>query len=270
MTNLKAICLEAVVEGCDAEVYLNGIPLGRIFGDGLRNDEIALTVNDCIVDGPNHLEVLIDPGERPSRARLPGESRETAGVQVRARLAEYEPGAGLDGSGRTLGAVVYEGDEGERPRPMSLAGTVILASPYPAPWAWQRAEVLTMSGALVGEATRFVEHVWAAMAQRDIAGQNALSELNVREGCVAFGSDFRRTRADHNAMLGDIFGDPGFAMRPLAYEDFDFRLVAGGRLVHCVGVDWDPVVRSEPDGEGTVLRVPLLLGRVEGRLAWLR
>lgn len=127
-----------------------------------------------------------------------------------------------------------------------------------------------MSGALMADATRFVEHVWHVMATKDVPGQNALSELNVREGCIAYGTDYRQTRAEHNAMLGDIFGDPSFAMRPLDYPAFDFRLCANNRLVECVGADWRPVVCSEPDRHGTVLRVALLIGRIQGRMTWLR
>ncbi|MFO0627514.1 MAG: hypothetical protein U0325_18040 [Polyangiales bacterium] len=270
-SNLKALCLEAAVEDCDAEVYVNGIPLGRIYGDGVRNNQLALTVNDYLVNGANHVELLIDPGERPSQARSPQPAKETAGVFAWLRLAEYGAGENIGGGGgRTLREIQYEGEGGERPRPLSLSEEVSVASQYPAPWAWERAEPLVMSGALVGEATRFVEDLWHIMSTRDVAGQNALSELNVREGCLAYGSDYRQTRADHNAMLGDIFGDPTFAMRPLAYEDFDFRLCANNRLIECVGRDGKPVIISAPDREGTVMRVPLFLGRINGRLAWLR
>lgn len=81
-TQLKAICLEASVEGCDAEVYLNGVPLGRIFGDGARANVFGQTVNDYVVDGPNRVELLIDPGERPSQARTPRAAADTAGVSA--------------------------------------------------------------------------------------------------------------------------------------------------------------------------------------------
>ena len=269
-THLKAICLEAAVEGCDAEVYLNGIPLGRVFGDGLRADRLSLTVNDYVVNGPNHLELLVDPGERPSLARAPHATRDTAGAYAYIRLAEYQAGENIGEGGYTLRELAYPGDQGELPRPIAFGERVSVTSQYAAPWAWENAEPLVMSGALVGEATRFVEDLWHVMSSRDVAGQNALSELNVREGCVAYGSDYRQTRADHNAMLASIFADPTFALRPLAYETFDFRLCANNRLIECVGRDWQPVIVSEPDREGTVMRIPLLLGRINGRLAWLR
>jgi hypothetical protein len=270
--NLKAICLEAAVAGCEAEVYLNDIPLGRIGGDGLSTlpDRFGMTVSDYVVNGPNRMELLLFPGDRPSRARAPREAVDTAGVRAWIRLAEYDPGMAIGDGGYTLHEIYFDGDRGEMPAPISLADAVSVSSQFAAPWAWEGAEPLVMTGALVGEATRFVEHVWAVMDARDVPGQNALSDLNVREGCVAYGTDFRATRAEHNAMLGDIFGDPTFAMRGLDHAAFDFRLCANGRLVECVGVDWRPVVRSEPDRGGTVMRVPLLIGRVQGRMAWLR
>lgn len=268
--NLKAICLEAAVAGCDAEVYVNDIPLGRISGDGLGPDRFGETVSDYVVNGPNRIELLLFPGPRPSLARAPSEARDTAGVQAWIRLAEYEPGMAIGDGGYTLHEIYFPGDRGELPGPISIADTVNVTSQFPAPWAWETAEPLVMSGALMADATRFVEHVWHVMATRDVQGQNALSDLNVREGCVAYGSDFRQTRADHNAMLGDIFGDPTFAMRPLDHASFDFRLCANNRLLQCVGLDGRPVVRSEPDREGTILRVPLLIGRLQGRMTWLR
>lgn len=271
-TTLKAICLEAAVAGCEAEVYLNDIPLGRIAGEGVSAlpDRFGMTVSDYVVNGPNRIELLLFPGERPSLAKAPQEPRDTAGVQAWIRLAEYDAGVAIGDGGYTLHEVYFPGDRGELPAPMAVGDTVNVTSQFASPWAWELAEPLVMSGALVGEATRFVEDVWHIFSTRDVAGQNAISDLNVREGCLAYGSDFRQTRADHNAMLGDIFGDPSFAMRPLDHERFDFRLCAGGRLIECVGIDGKPVVRSEPDREGTILRVPLLLGRVQGRMAWLR
>lgn len=268
--NLKAICLEAAVFGCDAEVYVNDIPLGIITADGNGPDRFGQTVSDYVVNGPNKIELLLFPGPRPSQARAPREARDTAGVEAWIRLAEYEPGMAIGDGGYTLHEIYFPGDRGELPQPISIADTVSVTSQFAAPWAWETAEPLTMSGALIADATRFVEHVWHVMATRDVAGQNALSELNVREGCVAYGSDYRQTRAEHNGILGDIFGDPTFAMRPLDHANFDFRLCAGNRMIQCVGADWRPVVRSAPDAGGTVMSVPLFIGRVQGRMTWLR
>lgn len=268
--NLKAVCLEAAVAGCEAEVYVNDIPLGRIAGGGALPDRFGMTVSDYVVDGPNRIELLLFPGDRPSRARAPQGQRDTAGVRAWIRLAEYDAGMAIGDGGYTLHELYFDGDRGEMPAPISVADTASVTSQFAAPWAWQGAEPLVMSGALMADATRFVEQVWSVMANRDVAGQNALSDLNVREGCVAYGTDPRATRADHNEILGNIFGDPTFAMRPLDHEAFDFRLVAGGRMVQCVGTDWRPVVRSEPDRGGTVMRVPLMIGRLDGRMAWLR
>ena len=269
--SLKAVCLEAAVAGCEAEVYVNDIPLGRIGGElSPLPDRFGMTVSDYVVNGPNRIELVLFPGERPSLARAPQGNKDTAGVMAWIRLAEYDAGVAIGDGGYTLHELFYDGDQGEQPAPVVVGDVVGVTSQFSTPWAWERAEPLVMSGALIGEATRFVEDLWHVMSTRDVAGQNALSELNVREGCTAYGSDYRQTRAEHNAMLGDIFGDPTFAMRALAHETFDFRLCANNRLVECVGRDWKPVVVSAPDAGGTVMRVPLFLGRINGRLAWLR
>lgn len=270
--SLKAICLEAAVAGCEAEVYLNDIPLGRISGEGVSPlpDRFGMTVSDYVVNGPNRMELMLFTGERPSLSKAPQGQRDTAGVRAWIRLAEYDPGMAIGDGGYTLHELFFDGDRGEMPAPIAVGDSVSVISQFSSPWAWELAEPLVMSGALIGEATRFIEDLWHIMSTRDVAGQNALSEVNVREGCLAYGSDYRQTRADHNAILADIFGDPTFAMRPLEHERFDFRLCAGGRLVECVGLDWKPVIRSEPDAGGTILRIPLLLGRLQGRMTWLR
>ena len=65
----QATVIEAFVENCNAEVYLNDIPVGRIFGDGVRSSELGITVNDYVAQGVNTLEIVVEPGDTPSVAR---------------------------------------------------------------------------------------------------------------------------------------------------------------------------------------------------------
>jgi hypothetical protein len=270
LTRPNAVVVEAFVENCNAEVYLNDIPLGRIFGDGVRNPNLGLTFNDYATQGPNTLEIVVEPGDTPSVARTQGSSRDTGGMTAAARVSLYPPGLAIGEPGfRELQLVSFVGDGNARQFPYAVSAEVSIPTNFPE-WEWERAPVLTLNAALVQEATQFLADFRRVYLHRDLAAQNALSELYMQEGCLALGEDFRERRAMINDLLTGMWQSPGWDMEPLEPDTFDFRLCAKGRLLQCISKTWQPVVSTTRDEEGERLMFPLFLGRVNGRLAWLR
>ena len=47
-------------------------------------------------------------------------------------------------------------------------------------------------------------------------------------------------------------------------EDFSFRLVAGGKMIECLGKDWQPIIRGVPDPEEGRFLYPMMIGKLKG------
>lgn len=262
--------LEAFALGAPAEVYLNGIPVTRTRPPP-GNPRFGATINPLVRDGRNTLEVVVDPGERPALARVAANLHSDAGIRVRARLLRSAHG-GVIGEAlpsEVLCKVDFEGDGLARSFPHLLSREVTIASPFPR-WRWERAEPLREGPRLTDEVMNFVADYRLALSRRDLVRHNAMSALLHEEMCAAFGSDPARRLETINRFLRDLWGRADWAMEPIDADDLDIRLCADGRLVQCLTRTWDDPIRSNADAGGGRLSVSMFLGRIDGRLQWLR
>lgn len=261
------VVLDVTVEGCDVEVWVNDIPVFQVpaaAGGGLHQ------VDHVLVNGENTFELLINPGPTPSVARtekrtLPGDD-----VSVKVHAARCPPGT-QPGEPDTV--TLFRFGETLPDGPIEFPRSVRAVHPVEGsfgPWAWERAEVLQLDGALLQEATRYVQSMHGALSRKSFPGFWAHNEIAHREVCVAFDVALPERQRAAESALAELFAEPGFAMAPLVAEQFDYRLVAGGRMLDCVAKDGRGVVRTEPDGEGKAVRFPIMVGRFEGSIRGLR
>ena len=262
--------IEAMVEGVSGEVYVNDIPVGRVAPDP-GNPRLGLSINHLIRNGRNYAELVLDPGDHPSAARQPTSTRAADGVWGRVKLSRYAMGAAVGEAAplEVLGHATFDGDGQTAPFPFALTAEATVASPFP-PWSWERAEPLRLGARLTAEVMAFLADYRAALAWRDIARENALSAIPREEVCVAFGRDPRATSADVNALLTDEWSRADWGVDPIEEADLDLRLVAEGRMVQCIRRDWSEAIRSTYDSTGGRMTVPTMLGRLDGRLQWIR
>ena len=263
----SAVLLDVTVDGCDVELYVNDIPLVRIpaaAGGGMHQCDHAL------VQGDNLFEVLLHPGATPSVARTDKRTLPSDGVAVEVRAALCPPGTAPGEVGTTA---LFRFSERLPGGPMEFPRSVKATHPIDrteGPWAWERAPVLQLDPALIHEATRYVQSLHASLARKSFPGFWAHNEIAHHEVSRAYDVPVGERQAGAEAALATRFADPAFAMAPLVAENFDYRLVGGGRLLECIAKDWGAIVRTEPDSEGHVMRFPILLGRFEGGLRGLR
>ncbi len=261
------VVLDVDVEGCDVEVWVNDIPIFRVpaaAGGGMHQ------VDHVLIRGENLFEVVINPGSTPSVARTEKRTLPGDGVAVKVHAARCPPGTqpgepdtvSLFRFGETLA-------DGALEFPRVVRATHVFEDVL-GPWAWERAEVLQMDGALLQEATRYVQSMHGALARKSFPGFWAHNEIAHREVCIAFDVALADRQRAAEAALAEMFAEPTFAMAPLVAEEFDYRLVAGGRMLECVAKDGRGVVRTEPDEEGKAVRFPIMVGRFEGSMRGLR
>lgn len=262
--------IEAVVEGCTAEVYLNDIPVGRVAAPP-GNPELGLTINQLIRNGKNTMEIVLEPGDRPSLAKTPRDERALDGITAGLRVCRYAMGVPIGEVSplETLSEVSFSGDGLTLPLPVVITREFVVDSPFPQ-WAWERAEPLVMGPRLVAEVMDVLADYRVALARRDIARENALSAVAYQEIAAAYGRVLRPWVADLDAVLESEWVRPDWAMEPIDPNALDLRLCANGRLVQCVLKDWDDAVRSNYDAEGQNMSIPLFLGRIDGKLQRLR
>lgn len=260
--------LEAAVSGCDAEIWLNDVPL-ILLGKN-KPKSVAIPVNELVVDGPNVLVALVQPGPTPASARANPSKAVLAGASVRASLSEYKAGAVPgDGSGTTLIALEWVGTDREEVFPNVVVKEKDLGPRF-GPWAWQAASPMSLSAGDASEIAAMLNALRSSLSQRSPDLLLQLAAIRTDEIERAYGLP-RGSRAQLGRdILTEVFAKPTFAMAPLKPEQFDFRGCAGGRLVECIAKDWQPILRQQPVSDEAPIDLPMLVGRVGGKLAILR
>lgn len=254
---------------CTAELYVNGIPLRRKSHPGDRFASLA--AHQYLIGGDNRLELLVEPGPTPSRARAVEErTRAMPGSAAIARIVRYEAGGFANHEeGEVLAEVKWEGEADTREAfPKSAGATVALGSR--SRWSWQDAPPLTLDEATRAEIEGVLSTVSRCFEQGDPAPLLRLLAPRFDEGIRAYPVNDRETLTrELSAYVNEVAHD-GWKVRPLDPEGFDFRLCAGDRMVELVDRDWLPSLRffapDEPEPYGYVM----FLARIDGRLAIVR
>ena len=263
--------LEAQVDGCNAEVYLNGIPLALLLSSRIRS--VSAPVLQYLVAGDNHVMLAVNPGATPGTAMKGPDWTAPSEARASVRLVSYPIGAfSGDPGGVEHLARFWTGDglEGDTRR---VEGTVDWPSsqwPCPAgPWTWESAAVLDLETArkLVED---FIARVHRALEARDAGFMLQLSDIHLLELAAAYSLNLAQERQTGMDVFAEEFARPDWAMEPLDPGSYDLRLCAGGRLVECVRADREPILRAVPDAEGDFYFFTMLVGAVNGQLRVLR
>lgn len=262
--------IEAVVVGCSAEVYLNDIPLARMQHD-LGHDRFGMSVNHLVCAGRNTLELLVGGGDRPSTARRAAGAHSTLGMRAELRLVRHAPGAVIGRADplETLYAGRFEGDGRDAPFPHSLRGECIAQPVFPS-WSWEHAERLRLDDRLAREVVEVLAEYRAILLARDLDREREFSQLLHDEVCLAYGSDAAVSRAGLDQVLREEWGRPDWGVDAIEATELDLRLCCDGRLVQCIRPDWDDAIRATPGVDGGRMSVPMMLGRLGGRLRRIR
>jgi hypothetical protein len=258
-------------EGCTAELYVNGVPVSRIHPDRTAFESVA--VEQLLIPGRNRIELLVEPGSRPSRVRTEARHHDLGDAAAVGRLVRFPDGVFAEASrGEVLREVRLErpaGSIGARTVPESFSAEVDLGQAH-GRWAWQDAPVLDLEEALVAEARAALDEIAQAWQACSIEGLWALSALNVRETRRAYPAlDEASLRADLELLMNH-YARARERVAPRASEQHDFRTVAGGRMLECIDLDWAPSLRLLDPDDGSQVPYPVLLARVDGRLCVAR
>jgi hypothetical protein len=147
----------------------------------------------------------------------------------------------------------------------SLRGSASIPSNFGA-WPWTRAPQLQLDAATVAEAQAAVKYIHTAISQR--RADDVVRVSGVWLDTISRAYPARTLQQQVEEFKFDMFSEAGskdWQVAPLVEKEFDFRLVAGGRLIQCFDVHWQPIVRTYL-GQAVDMSFKMFLGRYNGVL----
>jgi hypothetical protein len=258
------------VEGCTAELHLNGVPLIRIPPGRVPIENVA--AEGYVIPGTNRLDVLVEPGA-PGAARTGSAEHDFRPIQAIGRLIRFPDGVpGTVEHGELIGETSFAWPE---PRPQRRAfpvevGTQLELGPAHGRWAWQDAPPLVLDDALVAEASAVLDDVERALRMFDADALWRLAELQLEDVQRAYPAV---SEAHLRGELTTLLDHAKKASDPVIRRDpaeHDFRLVAGGRMLQLVDRDYSTSVKLRDPGDGSAISYAIALARIDGRLRIVR
>jgi hypothetical protein len=253
----------------DAELWLNGTPLVRGTGEWTRTSR---PVHQHLRRGLNKLELVVEPGPIPTRARLPwGTKTLDRGAWAEARLLSFEDGSAPEPElGVSIGKLRFEerlatdlGRDHERRFPEILSIDVRPA------WGtdpiWESATPLQLDESLLEEARAVLDQLAASLRGGDREAYERAAGLRIRGFLRAYPAmTSSMAEADIKQIMVAAWERPDFIQeRDPSMQDF--RLVCGDRLLQAIDRDFKHSFKyQDADGEG--YGDELFLARMDGKL----
>ena len=260
--------LECRVKGCEADFYLNDVPVFR------RSEEAgafaAGQFHELLVAGRNELAIVVQPGKSPSAALSGGRAeRRVTGLEAtaEAKVVRYPHGAMIGGDeGVVLGAIRWESAEHRNPIVFPLVrSSAFERESSEAPWSWEQGAGLTVDEATTAKALGFVKELRFSLGLGKPDVFVSAASPRIADLARAYGHSPEEKREESVQWV--IGESPGWFFEPLKPAELDLRLCGRNRMVELVRKDGDPFLRCMPSADGGQTSFPLYLGNLKGE--WL-
>jgi hypothetical protein len=270
--NTNTIALAQLkVSGCSAELSLNGIPLIRLAPPQMPIQNIA--VEQYLIPGINTLEILVEPGSRPTLDRSEQRMLAFRPMEAVGRLIRFPEGVpGTVEHGELLGEVRFSwSDANIRQLLFPWSGaTRIDMGPAHGRFGWQDAPRLVLDTATLEEVYRLLDDIEEAIRTFDEERLWRLTEHQRGDLVRAYPAI---NEARLRQQLAELLGHQRNVSEPVIPRNpsrHDFRIVAEGRMLQCIGADWKSSIRLRNPGDGSELTYPLFLARLGTTLQIVR
>lgn len=257
------------VRGCKAEFYFNGIPCARLDATDISVQSQA--VQELMIPGANDLEIVVEPGDQPSTARTQARNANVKDMFARAAVFDVPPDLPTQPE---YGTILADMEFKLRPQePEERSVPIVIRESFTSTrvttrWSWQDAPPLVLDEALKIEARDLLARLETAFRARSFDQYLRLSETALNDGLKAYPAwDAAKLRGQIEKLM-QWHVDQGGEFVPWSSDEEDFRLVAGGRLLHCVRKNWTGLLTLK--GKEGDVPYPVLLGRVGGNLSVVR
>jgi len=253
------------LKGLAAELYINNIPVARVGGN--LQPWVSVPVPEYLIDGQNTLSVILGIGDSPSTAEagLKGKKCDP-GIEIWARIVRMKDGEmAQPGSGEPLLELQWTAEKSED-LPHTLSTTGDVGTRFGA-WKWQSAEILTLDSKTSESAAEFIREIAKAYTNAKPDPIIERARFKHQEVLTAYpiyaGEDFDEMFREQLKMGSE---HPNWKPYELPHDQYDLRLVAGGRMIEAVAKDWRPIVRMENGDFG----YNMYIGKIDGEWQILR
>jgi hypothetical protein len=255
-------------DGCPVELYVNDIPVARAGGE--IQPFASVPVPEFIIDGENSLTLVICSGPTPSSAVNSGDCewgpKADPKMEAVARIARLADGVMAEpGEGETLIELQWNGEDGDS-LPTVVTVTGDLGKQF-GPWKWQSADELTLDEATRKSATAFIGTIKVAYEKCDpepIIACAKIKHSEAERAYPAYEKGFFEPMI--REKLTGMKDAPEWKPRNLPLDQYDLRLVAGGRMIEAIAKDWRPIIRM--DNDDYCFR--MMFGRINGQWQIMR
>ena len=265
----QMIYVEVNKQNCEVELYLNGIPMRH----SSNNQAMAsIPVHQYLIDGKNEIELIVNPGPTPSKARTAQRELDSTGMQATARLVKYPVGVYPgDASGEVLGTIQWTGQNDKKEIFPKMVATTIELGPLFGRWQWQDAEVITLDKKALTEISAYVEKFYAAFSASNGPELLAFAKLRLEESDKVYPG---KNPAEENAMfLKDVEKrkqDKRWKVTPLRPPLFDFRTCTNGRMVQIINSDWKSPFHGTFENSDKEYSYRMFLSKIKGQWVMVR
>jgi hypothetical protein len=234
----------AQVQDCDAEVYVNDIPVARLLQHECA--AVSLPVHPQLVQGNNQVRLLINPGPTPAEATEADVGRpiaHNASAQLRLMAVTLGQQPSEDDRG-LITKVTFSAQLGRPTTAPVTASAAVQLSVDLGPRQWQRGQRFdSITPALRDSALSFVNQVRDALQAGQAYKLAPLWQSKITEAALAYGLQPTTQLREFVTEWEAAARTPGFQLAPVTAANASLRLVADGRVVDCVGKDWEPLIR---------------------------
>ena len=243
----------AQVAGCDAEVYLNDVPVARLLQ--YQSAAVSMPVHPWIVAGPNVLRLVVNPGPVPAQALTQGAGGAIgADAKARARIVVVPLGELPDNDTKPLLEAVFVAQLAK-----AQTGPVVVGTSGDLPVAygrrlWERPSPLAaLTPDIVASALSFVSQVREVLQQGEARRLATLMRPKITDTAASYGMDGEQELVGLVRKWEAFAKSPNWKLAPVVPEQASLRLCGGGRFIECVGKDWLPLIRMQDLAAGGVM-----------------
>lgn len=276
----EKIFVQFILRRVSGEVCVNGVPVFSVPEDPGETDH-TLPINGFVVSGLNQVELVLDIEGTPSTSRRRRQKKAEPEAAALIRVLKFPGGQTVmpvPNPAHVVGVREWYGEKDESeeaPRTVSLAFDAGAGFGH---WSWQSAPALVLDQPTVEEARVLCEQVRAAIVRGDTTELLRLGEVRFREVGQAFGATSDdEDIAQLERWIAQYTAEPERVL-PIDPRSFDFRLVAGDRILLPLNRDWSQVVRmrqaitdqdNRPAGD-FVVSYGMMLAKIGGKLTIVR
>lgn len=260
MATSGMIQLVADVHGCDAEVYLNDIPVTRLIE--FRKEGTALPIHSWIVPGDNELKLVVNPGPEPALAQQPGRGQAIKpDAWAKARLVPVPLGAPPP-DGPAYIEVNFVADASLPPdAPVVRRATGRLPIAF-GRRIWEKGDrIESLTPALEASALAFVREIRDVLQRGDGPRFASLMRDKINDLAPSYGLNPQPELAHSVDLWQRAAKAPDWDLAPIDPALASLRLCGSNRCLECVDKEWQPLIRMRDLSAGGLL-LRLGLGRV--------